>query len=201
MDKRPEKGIMGLGALIIFIALLLVVGVAGIVLVTSGGSLQQKSMIKTSQAKKGVTSGLEVMSVVGTDASVVGGSPHTLEDLHVMVRLLPGTVTLNLNSTIIYVETNDFEQTSMYGGHCTEYCNAQDATYYKVYYLKEGTNHENGYINLGTVGKLAVRLPQGLNEDSDIKLFIIPGAGPQTVLKMLTPPTMITQQVTIWPVT
>ena len=199
MRKKKRKGLMGLGALILFIAIILIVGVIAIVLITSGGSLQQKSTLKQREAKKGVSSGLEVISVIGSDARPSGPTPHQLTNLHLMVRLLPGTSSINLNSTLIYYENNGRGETVLFNTSCDSTCNAVTTGTYMVYYLKNGTHHEMGYINLGDVAKLAIKVNQPVAEDQTIRLSIIPSFGPQTVIKILTPNTMVRRMVTIWP--
>jgi len=49
------KGEMGIGALIIFLAILVVAALAASVFIGSGTSLQQKALITSNEAKEGVT--------------------------------------------------------------------------------------------------------------------------------------------------
>ncbi|MBD3388040.1 MAG: hypothetical protein GF416_03240 [Candidatus Altiarchaeales archaeon] len=198
MKSWSNRGIMGLGALIVFIAVLLIVGVTGIILLTSGGSLQQKSQLKAMEGKKGVSSGLEVVSIIGTNAHPTDSTPHQLENLHMMVRLLPGTISLNLNTTLIYIEGRDFQQTTVFNSSCSSECSSSSTHSYMVYYLKEGTHYEAGYVNLGDVAKLSIRT-NPIREDEDIKIHIIPPHGPQTVIKFQTPLTMVDRRITVWP--
>lgn len=200
MPKKKDRGVMGLGLLITFVAIVLVVGVAGIVLLTSGGSLQQKSKLKVGEAKKGVSSGLEVISVIGSDChpTDADGTPHIAENLHIMVRPLPGTIHTNLNTTLIYVEQRDSEYTIKFNSSCASECNAATTVAYNVYYLKRGSYYEPGYVNMGDVAKLSIRT-DGVGEDEDIKIHIIPANGPQRIVKILTPMSMVDHRITLWP--
>jgi len=80
--KREPKGMMGIGALIIFIAIILIAAIAASVLITTGGSLQQKALITGSQTEEAIASGIEAMTVVASDASADDpqGSPHRVGD-------------------------------------------------------------------------------------------------------------------------
>ena len=199
MVKKSQRGVMGLGMLIIFIAIILVVGVTAIVLLTSGGSLQQKGMMKSGEAKKGVSSGLEVVSIIGNDASITDSTPHVLDDLHIMVRLLPGTSGINLNNTLIYIEFRNNSQTSTFNTNCSSECEPSSWSGYNVFYLEEGAHFEAGYVNMGDVAKLTIKLRDGIGEDQDVKLHIIPAHGPQTVIRFQTPMTMVNSRITVWP--
>jgi len=196
-----KKGLTSLDALILFIAIVIVVGVAAIVLITSGGSLMQKAMLKSKDAKDDVSSGLEVISVIGSDArpSDPGGTPHEVEYLHIMVRLLPGTTMLRLNNTLIYIESAAFTQTIQFNSTCAGECNAPLASNYMVYYLSEGNYHEDGYVNIGDVAKLSLKTSHGINEGDDIKILLVPANGPQKIIRFQTPENMITHKVTLWP--
>ncbi len=199
MTASSSKGIMGIGALIIVTAILLVSAVTGIILLTSGGSLQQKSIRKGQEGKQNVVSGMEAVSVIGTGADVSSPTPHVVDDIHIMVRLLPGTITTPFNNTLIYVETGRYSQTTLYNTSCASECNAATSSFYNVYYLKEGTYYEAGYLNLGDVAKIAVKVGGGIREDESVKILIIPANGPKTVIKLETPNTLVARSITLWP--
>jgi len=199
MKGGRKKGVMGLGALIVFTAIMLVGAVIGIVLLTSGGSLQQKSMVKSQEGKKQVVSGYEVISVIGTDPSPSDATPHIVEHLHIMVRMLPGTITIPFNTTLIYIEYGTRSQTLVFNESCNGTCNAATTEKYNVYYLKQGTAYEADYLNMGDVAKVSIQLDGGVGEDTDMKILMIPANGPKTVIKIQTTNTMVASSTTLWP--
>ena len=88
---KDSKGLMGVGTLIVFIAVILVAAVAATVLISVSSSLQQKSLDTGSQAEEGVATGAEVISVMGTD----GATGHDLEKFEIYARLQSGSETMN----------------------------------------------------------------------------------------------------------
>ena len=79
---KNKKGAMGIGTLIIFIAMVLVAAVAASVLINTSGFLQQKASSTGKQSTEQVASGIQVLQVMG---------------MHNMT---------NINKTVIYISPN-----------------------------------------------------------------------------------------------
>jgi flagellin-like protein len=203
MGRKVDRGLTSLDTLIMFIAVVIVVSVVAIILITSGGSITQKTISKSVEGRKGVTSGLEVVNVISGDASTTDpdGTPHQLETLMIMARLLPGTTVIPLNNTLLIVEWQDGdEQILSYNQTCPGECPSTSTSKYLVYYLKEGTPHENGYLNTGDVVKFVVKLDKHLGEDQTMRVSLVPAYGPKTMIVFETPQNIVAKLQTLWPV-
>jgi len=108
---KSKKGEMGIGTLIIFIALLLVAAVAAGVLIQTSGSLQEKALTTGSQAEGQIATNVRVIEVSATD-----GSNGNLEYLQQIVKLSPGSDAIKLSQTLLTMNTYDATATLQYRG-------------------------------------------------------------------------------------
>ena len=108
MKKKAE---MGIGTLIIFIALLLVAAVAAGVLIQTAGSLQERALTTGDQAKGQISTNVRVMEVSATD-----GSDGTLEHVEEIMKLSPGSDAIKLEQTLLTMNTFDRTATLTYKG-------------------------------------------------------------------------------------
>ena len=201
MRRGFGKGMMGIGALIIFIAVILIAAVAASVLITTGGSLQQKALITGAQTEEAIASGIEAMTVVASDASATDpeGSPHRVGDFKVMVRLQSGSQGLNLNNTILTIDTETESTSLTYNETISTDATSASTLQYLVYYVQQGTNHEDGYLNRGDVAKIIFKLDPEISENQLIRLKLIPRVGTYTQVEFYTPDSMTQESVALWP--
>lgn len=189
--KKPtDKGMMGIGTLIIFIAVVVVAAVAAAVLIGSGGSLEQRSMTTMKGTEQEVTSGLSVYSIIGSDASVDG----RIGRLEMLVRLRPGSDPINLNTTILTIDRHGtFESLS--------YSNAPSATSgaYGIFYLRRSGTPIDGYINIGDSVIVNVTLANTIGPDERVIMQIIPAQGGVRRVGFTTPNAMLDQRIFLFP--
>jgi archaeal flagellin FlaB len=204
MKGKKEKGMMGIGALIIFIAIILIAAVAASVLITTGGSLQQKALITGTQTEEAIASGIEAMTVVASDASQAAddhglSTPHKVGDFKVMVRLQSGSQGLNLNNTIITVDTETSSTSLTYNQTISSDMVSATTTQYLIYYVQSGTNHEDGYLNRGDVAKIIFWVQPEISENQLVRIKMIPRVGTYTQIEFYTPDSMTQESVALWP--
>ena len=121
INKRSKEGDMGIGTMIIFIAMVLVAAVAASLLISTAGSLNQQAQETGRLAKQEVSSGFVVVEVVGTVAS-----NQYITDIYVKLRLSAGSPAIDMDNVIIEVMNDDFEASLSYS------TSQADADEYKV---------------------------------------------------------------------
>jgi flagellin FlaB len=202
--KNHDKGLMGIGTLIIFIAIILVAAVAAAVLISTSGSLQQKSLATGSQAEEGVATGAEGITVQATD----GSSGHDIEHFEVLLRLHAGSETMNLNNTVILIDTATTTQSLNYNDSAGDTTgNAAGTIDYVVEWVKKGPDYEVGYLSRGDVVKVKFNCYDcassgdtgGIGENKKVRIKIVPRVGTVTMVDFTTPDVITEQRVTVWP--
>jgi flagellin-like protein len=108
MSKKAE---MGVGTLIIFIAMLLVAAVAAGVLIQTAGVLQEKSLTTGQQAKAQISTNARVIEV-----SASNGQDGALTDFQEIIKLSPGSDPIKLDQIIFTFNTDDRTSTLKYKG-------------------------------------------------------------------------------------
>ncbi len=108
MHKKAE---MGVGTLIVFIAMLLVAAVAAGVLIQTVTSLQEKALSTGGQAKSQISTNAQVIEVSATD-----GRNGNLTDFQQLIKLSPGSDPIKLDQIIFTVNTKDTTSTLRYRG-------------------------------------------------------------------------------------
>ncbi len=98
MDRKINKrGIMGIGTLIIFIATILVAAVAAAVLISTSNVLQQRSNLVAQDARKGLTNGVTVLSILA-ESNI---STEKFNNFEITLKLSPGSDSLKLQKVAV----------------------------------------------------------------------------------------------------
>jgi len=111
MIHNRKKAEMGVGTLIVFIAMLLVAAVAAGVLIQTAGALQEKSLATGQQARAQISTNARVIEVSATD-----GRNGNLTDFQQILKLSPGSDPIKLTQIIFTFNTKDSTSTLHYRG-------------------------------------------------------------------------------------
>ena len=205
--KRAE---MGVGTLIIFIAMLLVAAVAAGVLLQTAGSLQQKALSTGQQSEAEIATNARVIEVSAVDAS----TDMTVENFSMQMKLAPGsdplklaevTLTFNTDNTttsLTYLEplnTTDYCAASASAAPCALTSSATATGNFTVEYLINGTNHIEGNLQRGDVIRVYYVAPRSITEGEHIRINFIPKTGTATLVEFNAPDVMTTQRVYMYP--
>jgi flagellin FlaB len=114
---RPEKKTLynddeaeiGIGTLIVFIAMVLVAAVAASVIIQTAENLQQRAYAVSKQTIQDVSSGVRVISVTGyTDANKT-----RIQYLAIAITPRAGSYDIDLNKTLLYLQLDDYSVLSL----------------------------------------------------------------------------------------
>ncbi|CAI49136.1 flagellin [Natronomonas pharaonis DSM 2160] len=103
--ESEERGQVGIGTLIVFIALVLVAAIAAGVLINTAGFLQTQAQATGEESTEQVSTNLVYLSTTGT----VSNSEDGINQFETTVQLGPGSSAIDLNDTTISVFTDDGE--------------------------------------------------------------------------------------------
>ncbi len=138
MFNNQKRAEMGVGTLIVFIAMLLVAAVAAGVLIQTASALQEKSLSTGQQARAQIATNARVIEVSGTD-----GRNGNLTDFQQIMKLSPGSYPIKLDQIIFTFNTKDFTSTLKYKGE-DGVCIKNNTVGYNTW------NEENILVDVGT---------------------------------------------------
>ncbi|MCS3924566.1 archaellin/type IV pilin N-terminal domain-containing protein [Methanosalsum natronophilum] len=113
--RKNNKGQVGIGTLIIFIAMVLVAAVAASVLIQTSGVLQQRAQQTGSEATQEVSSNIDIKSIEGVRASHTDdGLSDTVDLLRLQLGLQAGSSPVDLNQLVVTITDGSVTNTLTY---------------------------------------------------------------------------------------
>jgi flagellin FlaB len=155
--KKNTRAQVGIGTLIIFIAMVLVAAVAAAVLIQTSGTLQQKAQSTGKQATQEVSSNLMVKTIEGVrakdDATTMSS---TIDLLKLKVGLNVGSSPVDVNQVVVSITDGTTANNLVYAGNEKSYADAGN------------NNGAMDYFGSTAAGNLATLL---MNESTDPSTF------------------------------
>ena len=199
MLKEEDVGSIGIGAMIVFIAMVLVAGIAASVLIQTSTTLESQAMATGQETTKEVSTGLSVVNIEGYNVS--GSITH----LAVIVRPRAGSSDIDLAETVIEISDSETKNFLTYNSNYTGKDSidgnifnsnfyTSDATHFSVIVLEDADNSCSAsgtvVVNSGDYVILGVNTSQcfgGLSPRDDIWGTVIPEIGSPGVISFKCP--------------
>jgi flagellin FlaB len=108
-DKNDDEAAVGIGTLIVFIAMVLVAAVAASVIMQTAETLQQRAYAVGKQTIRDVSSGMRVISVTG----YANAEKTVIQYLAIAITPRAGSYDLDLNKTLLYMTYDNFSVLSL----------------------------------------------------------------------------------------
>lgn len=180
---------MGMGTLIIFIAMIIVAAIAASVLVSTTTSLQNTALQTGSATQDEVGTALNVIEIFGED-----GTTGQLDNITTIVSLSAGSEPIRLDDLLVSIALSNESSDYVFSGNTTF-----STTNFGVEYSIEGANNRNGFISTGDVARLSFESPRGIEESENVRVSFIPKVGTPRTVETLSPNLILDQRSKIFP--
>jgi archaeal flagellin FlaB len=191
-----KKADMGIGTLILFIAMILVAAIAAGVLIQTASSLQNKALLTGERSKSQVSTNIMPIILHAEDGTDVDG----VDEFYLKVRLAPGSDSVNFDDLLLSFSLKDLSLDMTYNdsNNCSV-LSTSNGLYFAIDYLIDGGNPTIGYLQSGDVVLLCFQSTRKINEDESLILRLIPKVGSPTVIESALPDIMTEQRIVIYP--
>ena len=211
MKAKSRRGAVGIGTLIVFIAMVLVAAVAAAVLINTSGFLQQKASSTGRQSTEQVASGIQVTKISGH----VNSSAGKIDKLAIYVAPNAGSSGIDLSNTKVILSNGTVQAVLKYSG---TYANATNdifgisgvwnpGTTYSIIVVQDydgslWKSPSTPTLNAGDIAILAVQVGgtnaifgNGIPVRTHIAGKVVPEFGAPGVIDFTTPSTYTTDVV------
>ncbi len=205
--NRMRKGEMGIGTMILFIAMVLVAAVAAALLISTAGELNQQAQETGRLTQQEVSSGFQVIEVYGldTDSSHNASNPGTADNdvdfIYLKLKLHAGSQPIDMENVIIEVTGENFEVNLAFSS------STADADYYQATEVRDPDStysSSNPIVSSGGIVKVMIDIPDaggssvnGLSPQDTIYVKIIPKHGAATLEEINIPESLIGNYISL----
>ncbi len=213
IKREDEEGAMGVGTLIIFIAMVLVAAVAASVLIDTANQLQQQAQRTGDEAIQEVSSSFQVQDVYGVNYS--GAFSHAedgqIEEINMKIGLAAGANPQDLKQTIVQIQSDE-KEVNLQASDWETWSDGSGANATATEYgwepiiKQESDADDSSFVESGDLYKLTLNLTAEdggediigtLGTQASLDINIIPKHGTPTYEELVTPSTITTKMVSL----
>ena len=193
--REGEEGQVGIGTLIVFIAMVLVAAIAAAVLINTAGLLQQRAQATGKEATEQTSTGLNVVSASGKVYDDTSGDNDAVYSVNITVKLRPGSLNIDLKEAVVqYIDDTTSVELTYIGSMNTE----GDEDNFGIFKVQDPDNslpvvndrEDVAIINLNVSkirGGAGASVTNGIGEGDSATIKIIPPTGATTVFTFVVP--------------
>jgi len=195
LGRRAE---MGVGTLIIFIAMILVAAIAAAVVLQTAGSLQQQALSTGQQSRQQIAT-----SAVFVEVSAIDGASASVDNFSIIMKLAAGSNPMKLSDVLMSLDTFNTTTTFIYDNSTdpddADVDVANENGTFTGEYLQQGPNFRAGNMQRGDVLRLHMISPRAIGEDEHVRINFIPKIGTQTGTSFITPDVISERRMYLYP--
>ncbi len=208
MGKKAE---MGIGTLILFIAMILVAAVAAGVLLSTAIGLQSKALLTGKRTKDKVATQIQPIIVYAEN-----GNNSNVEEFYAQLQLAPGSQPVKYNEMLIVLSTDDTSlelklDTSRDCDNMTNGIDLTNATQVQQiagkYFISEilSKDSNSDYLTRGEIVKVCFVTAKSdgtirhVNEDEEVVLQFLPKVGNPVIMDLVMPSIINQERVVLYP--
>jgi archaeal flagellin FlaB len=190
-----KKAEMGMGTLIIFIAMILVAATAATVLINTSASLQNAALTTGKSTQSEIGTSMQFLEVYGTDAQ-----NGEIEQFFASIRLSAGSQAVKLSDIFISLTLHNNSQEMILDNavNCSDVGTLLD-TNFGVERIVDGSQPVDGYLTRGDVYRVCFAAVQPVLEGESFRISVIPKLGMPVRLLMSAPDIMFSQRAALYP--
>lgn len=204
--QESEEAEMGVGTLIVFIAMIIVAAVAATVLITTAFEMQQQAEHTAQIAQADIATGFKIVNVAGdrVDADAFAGNETTIQVLEIKVGLMAGSPAIKVDDVIIEISDGLVDVSMTYVHAVNNYNSTANADEFTCEQLRDmaPTNESvtEAVMTSGDLAKFYIDVNTAglkLSTQTTCTVKIIPKHGIPTLETFTTPPVYTTRFINL----
>lgn len=204
--RRRDVGAMGVGAMIIFIAMVVVAGIAAAVLIQTSSKLEMQALKTGDETLAVVASGIKILGIDGHNTS------GAIDQMAIYLSVLSGAPDFDIGQAVIELSNSEYKFLLRYGGALTNTSSVEGDIFdvtdfgtsstFAVIVLQDADgslSDSNPVLNYGDHVALAIDVDAvfgaSIPPRTDVFGLIIPEEGAYATIGFTTPASITTEVV------